>query len=212
MYDLSCSFVSCVLCRLPSKPAACCRARRPPPTQPQLATWHQLTVTRWAVICCLHKHACWLLTDSHRNRVSGCWGQEPRFQVALVSGRDSTCVHHLCLGQPSCRRPCCCLPLPLPPHTRTQLQPLLSTHIQLSEHRRLCASPSDPHVLLLPCKHTHRLPYPCVLCVWSLFCLLSPCVPTQAPAVLAVAAKENLSGLLVPGHPYIEAEVVHACR
>jgi glycerol-3-phosphate dehydrogenase len=34
----------------------------------------------------------------------------------------------------------------------------------------------------------------------------------QAPAVLAVAAKEGLAGLLVPGHPYIEAEVVHACR
>lgn len=40
--------------------------------------------------------------------------------------------------------------------------------------------------------------------------LLPWCV--QAAHVLQLAAQENLSGLLVPGHPYIEAEVVHACR
>eukprot|EP00878_Enallax_costatus_P029811 GHUV01032368.1.p1 GENE.GHUV01032368.1~~GHUV01032368.1.p1 ORF type:complete len:177 (+),score=49.03 GHUV01032368.1:482-1012(+) len=34
----------------------------------------------------------------------------------------------------------------------------------------------------------------------------------QAHEVLELAADEHLAGLLVPGHPYIEAEVVHACR
>ncbi|KAF8066195.1 SDP6 [Scenedesmus sp. PABB004] len=34
----------------------------------------------------------------------------------------------------------------------------------------------------------------------------------QAPKVLALAAAEKLGGLLVQGHPYLEAEVLHACR
>eukprot|EP00775_Hariotina_reticulata_P006063 gene6063-6301_t len=33
-----------------------------------------------------------------------------------------------------------------------------------------------------------------------------------APQVLQLAAAEKLGGLLVPGQPYLEAEVVHACR
>lgn len=34
----------------------------------------------------------------------------------------------------------------------------------------------------------------------------------QAPKVLQLAADEQLAGQLVPGHPYLDAEVVHACR
>lgn len=34
----------------------------------------------------------------------------------------------------------------------------------------------------------------------------------QAGKVLQLAADQKLSGLLVPGHPYLEAEVVYAVR